>query len=117
MLLSTVMVAAARTSDIQTTLALLTVAGFAFGLYSSNVWAITQTLAGPLAAGKWTGVQNFVANLPGMFGLWFTGWFIQYSGGQYLPAFYVAAAFALVGAAVYLWLIGEVKPVVWKQQC
>ncbi|PYM11326.1 MAG: MFS transporter, partial [Verrucomicrobia bacterium] len=33
------------------------------GIFTSNVWAITQTLAGPEAAGKWTGIQNFIGNL------------------------------------------------------
>ena len=38
-----------------TTIALLIGVYIANGLYSSNYWAITQTLAGPYAAGKWTG--------------------------------------------------------------
>src|SRR5439155_74313 len=33
------------------------------GMCSSNVWAITQTLAGPRAAGRWPGIENFVGNL------------------------------------------------------
>jgi len=33
---------------------------------ASNIWAITQTLAGPYAAGRWTGLQNFVGNLAGV---------------------------------------------------
>ena len=36
------------------------------GLFTSNVWAITQTLAGPLAAGRWTGFQNAIGNLGGV---------------------------------------------------
>jgi len=36
------------------------------GLFTSNVWAITQTLAGAAAAGKWTGFQNFIGNLGGV---------------------------------------------------
>ena len=31
-----------------------------WGISASNTWAITQTLAGPQAAGKWTGLQNFL---------------------------------------------------------
>ena len=37
---------------------LLVVSCSALGLFTSNVWAITQTLAGPRAAGTWTGIQN-----------------------------------------------------------
>ena len=36
-----------------------------FGAFSSNLWAITQTLAGPRAAGRWTGFQNCIGNLAG----------------------------------------------------
>ena len=45
---------------------LLVVASFLFGLFSSNGWCITQTLAGPLASGKWTGLQNCAGNLAGV---------------------------------------------------
>jgi hypothetical protein len=33
-------------------LALLLLACISFGIYTSNLWAITQSLAGPRAAGK-----------------------------------------------------------------
>jgi hypothetical protein len=45
---------------------LLLMLGISFqGMSASNIWAITQTLAGPYAAGRWTGLQNFVGNLAG----------------------------------------------------
>src|SRR5216684_1641113 len=37
----------------------LLLAAALWGISASNTWAITQTLAGPQAAGKWTGLQNF----------------------------------------------------------
>ena len=105
------LVPAALAPDIRITLALLTLSGFFFGFISSNVWAITQTLAGPLAAGQWTGMQNFIGNIPGMFGLWFTGWLIKQSGGNYLPAFYVAAGFALAGVLAFGVIVQRVEQV------
>ena len=106
------LVPAAMSPDIRITMALLTLSGFFFGFISSNVWAITQTLAGPLAAGKWTGIQNFIGNIPGMFGLWFTGWLIQQTGG-YLPAFYVASGFALAGVLAFGLVVQRVEEVDW----
>jgi MFS family permease len=106
---------AALVSDIRITLVLLTASGFFFGFISSNVWAITQTLAGPLAAGQWTGIQNFIGNIPGMVGLWFTGWLIKQSGGHYLPAFYVAAGFALAGVVAFGVIVQRVEPVNWSE--
>jgi len=101
--------------DIKTSLVLLTAACFCFGGISANVWAMTQTLAGPLAAGKWTGIQNFIGNIPGMFGLWFTGWLIKQAGGHYLPAFYVASAFALAGVLCFGAIVGRIEPVDWDK--
>jgi len=43
---------------------LLLAAAF-WGISASNTWAITQTLAGPQVASKWTGLQNFLGNLAG----------------------------------------------------
>ena len=86
----------------------------AFGLYSSNVWPITQTLAGARAAGKWTSFQNGLANLSGVVGPWLTGWIVDKTG-HYALAFGLAAAIVLTGAAIFLWGIKSVEPVVWER--
>src|SRR5271165_3949767 len=52
-------------ADQVTAMALLIAASFVYGLFSGNHWAVTQTLAGPAAAGKWTGLQNCVGNMAG----------------------------------------------------
>lgn len=54
-----------------------------FGVSSSNIWAITQTLAGPRAAGRWTGFQNFVGNMAGIIGPSLTGFVLDRSGHFY----------------------------------
>ena len=89
---------------------LLMIACFCYGVFSSNLWAITQTLAGPRAAGKWTSVQNGVGNLGGVVAPWLTGWVVQHSGHFY-PAFVVAAAVALAGAASFVFGIGPIREV------
>jgi MFS transporter, ACS family, D-galactonate transporter len=43
--------------------AMLVLTGIFLGLTGSNTRAVTQTLAGPHAAGRWAGVQNFVGNM------------------------------------------------------
>ncbi len=91
-------------------MALLLVACAAYGMFSSNLWAITQTLAGPRAAGKWTGMQNGVGNLSGIAAPWFTGWAVGQTGSFYV-AFLVAAVIALTGAAVFVFGIGPVRQV------
>ena len=112
LLLSTLMLPAMLIRDNIASLCLLTLACASYGLYSSNVWAVTQTLAGPYAAGKWTGIQNALGNLPGMFGLWFTGWVIQETG-RYFMAFVIACLFLVVAALSFTLVVRRVEPVVW----
>ena len=59
---------------------LLLLACVAFGTYTSNHWAITQTLAGPLAAGRWTSLQNGIGNLSGIVASWLTGVVVDRTG-------------------------------------
>jgi ACS family D-galactonate transporter-like MFS transporter len=57
---------AAMVTDQLSAMILLILAAFIYGLFSSNLWAITQTLAGVVAAGKWTGIQNCAGNIAGV---------------------------------------------------
>jgi MFS family permease len=94
-------------------LILLLLACASYGVFASSHWAITQTLAGPLAAGKWTGLQNFVANLAGVAAPAITG-FVVDSTGQFFWAFAVSAAVALAGAMIYTFGLGKIAPVEWN---
>ena len=96
-------------------MALLMVTCACYGLFSSNVYAITQTLAGPHAAGKWTSFQNGFANLAGVAAPWFTGWVVQRTG-QFHLAFLVAAVVALCGAGCYVVGVGPIRPVEWGSE-
>lgn len=114
LLTSTMMLPAVLVQDNTVSLILLSLACASFGIYSSNAWALTQTLAGPTAAGTWSGVQNALGNTPGMFGLWFTGWVIQVTG-HYVAAFAIASGFLFAGALSYLFIVGRVEPVDWRK--
>jgi sugar phosphate permease len=85
-----------------------------FGVCSSNIWAITQTLAGPRAAGRWTGFQNFVGNLAGVAAPALTGFVLERTGHFYW-AFAIVAAVALIGTACWVFLVGPVEPVIWRR--
>ena len=66
-------------------IALLMLACMSFGVYTSNNWAITQTLSGPLAAGRWTSIQNGVGNLSGIAAPWLTGFVVERQAPFILP--------------------------------
>jgi dipeptide/tripeptide permease len=82
-------------------------------VFASSHWAITQTLAGPLAAGKWSGLQNFVANLSGVIAPAITGVVVDRTG-QFLWAFAVSAIVVLIGSAAYLFGLPRIEPVTWQ---
>ncbi len=86
-----------------------------FGISSSNVYAVSQRLAGPEAAGRWVGFQNGFGNLSGAVVPVVTGFILQRTG-HFAWAFLITAAVELVGAACWAFLLGPVEPVVWESR-
>ncbi len=113
LMMCTLMLPAAMVKDSKLSMVLLTISCLSFGFFSSNVWAITQTLAGPWAAGKWTGLQNCIGNIPGIVAPWFTGWVVKETG-QFYWAFVAATCFLVIGTVCFLWIVPRVAPVDWK---
>jgi ACS family D-galactonate transporter-like MFS transporter len=81
-----------------------------FGAYTSNHWAITQTLAGRAMAGRWTSLQNGIGNISGIIAPWLAGIIVETSGSSKL-AFVISALIVLAGAAFWGLLVGEVVQV------
>jgi ACS family D-galactonate transporter-like MFS transporter len=113
LMFSTLILPAAMVKDQTASLVLLSLGCFAFGFFSSNHWALAQTLAGPLAAGKWTGLANAVGNLPGVVGPLFTGWVVKQTGNYYY-AFLVCAVFAVLGTISYVFVIDRHETIHWS---
>ena len=99
--------------DLTTSLVLLTVAYTALGVTVSNLWAISQTLAGPTAAGKWSGAQNCLGAIAGIVAPIVSGFIVQQTGNFSL-AFLITALLALVGAASYVFLVRTIAPIDWR---
>jgi ACS family D-galactonate transporter-like MFS transporter len=93
----------------------LTLASVSYGIYSSSPWAIAQTIAGPRAAGRWAGIQNFIGNLAGVAASALTG-LVAEKTGSFFWAFALTAGVALSGAVVYLLMLGKVEPAEWSYQ-
>ena len=113
LVLSTIILPVAVTHNEAAAMGLLVLTCACYGIFGSNLWAITQTLAGPRAAGKWTSMQNGFGNLSGVAAPWLTGWVVQRTGQFYL-AFVVAAAIALAGAAAFVVGIGPIEEVKFR---
>jgi len=108
--LATVILFVGVVHDENTAMALLFASCLFYGLFAPQLYSMTQTMAGPRAAGKWTGFQNGVGNLAGVAAPWVTGWVVQESGNFYL-AFVVAAAMALTAAGLYVFGVGPIRQV------
>jgi MFS transporter, ACS family, D-galactonate transporter len=83
-----------------------------WGISASNTWAITQTLAGPRASGKWTGLQNFLGNLAGWIAPVVTG-FVVDKTGRFFWAFIITAVIALLGSLSWIFIVGGLRQVDW----
>jgi len=90
----------------------LILTGIGMGVGNSGLWAITQTLAGPLAVGRWAGLKNGFSNLAGVICPALTGLTVDWTGHFHL-AIAVTAGVCLLSAIVWLFFIGEVRQVDW----
>lgn len=111
---STLILPAAMVKQQTISLVLLSIGCFAFGFFSSNHWALAQTLSGPLASGKWTGLANAIGNIPGILAPWFTGWVVLKTG-EFYYAFMVCAIFAVLGSICYVFVIDCKDTVDWSK--
>jgi MFS family permease len=84
----------------------------ATSLLMTALWPITQTLAGPRAAGRWVGIQNCLANIAGIIGPAVTGWIVDKTG-SFNAAFILAALVVIAGAFAWGLVIERVEPVTW----
>src|SRR6266581_3380663 len=92
----------------------LMVTGVGCGIGNSGIWAFSQTLAGPDAVGRWTGLQNGFANLAGVVGPALTGFIVDWTG-HFRVAFLITAGACLLSAVSWVFLMGRLEQVVWTR--
>ena len=93
---------------------MLALAGAFMGVSACNIWAMTQTLAGPRMVGRWTGVQNFAGNIAGAVAPKLTGILLDRTGHFYW-AFFITAVVVWIGALSWIFVVGPVKEVEWEK--
>jgi ACS family D-galactonate transporter-like MFS transporter len=92
---------------------MLMTASASLGMATANWWPVTQTMAGPHAAGRWVGVQNLSGNLSGVVAPAVTGFVIDRTG-QFYWAFVLVGVVALLGSVAWLFWVGPIEPVQWE---
>ena len=109
---STIVVTALTVANPKVSIGVMFFACMGYGAYASNHWAVSQTLAGPAMAGRWTGVQNGVGIYPALRLRGLQGAVVQSTGSSRI-AFLITGGVALAGALLWGFLVPRVEPVVW----
>jgi MFS transporter, ACS family, D-galactonate transporter len=103
LLASTELIGAFSTSlPVALTFAVLSLSGL--GLMTANYWALTQTLIPGGSVGRIVGLQNFVANVPGIAAPILTGWLVQ-TTGKYEAPMVLICVFLVAGILAYVFLV------------
>src|SRR5215212_6826549 len=92
----------------------LAVAAAMMGISNSQNFAVAQIFAGPRAAGRWVGIQNFGGNCAGILGPVITGLIVDASD-SYTVAFVVAGAITLGAALFWGLVVPRMEPVRWDE--
>jgi MFS transporter, ACS family, D-galactonate transporter len=93
----------------------LMLAGVAFGLTASNMWVITQRLAGTQAVGRWCGLQLFVGNSSGVVAPAVTGFLLDRTGHFFWP-FLIVCLILWIGGLSWVFIVGPIEPVDWNRR-
>jgi ACS family D-galactonate transporter-like MFS transporter len=103
LLASTELIGAFSTSlPVALTFAVVSLSGL--GLMTANYWALTQTLIPGGSVGRIVGLQNFVANVPGIAAPILTGWLVQ-TTGKYEAPMVLISVFLVAAIAGYIFLV------------
>ncbi len=95
--------------------AILILVCIGLGVGTSNLWSVTQTLAGPATSGKWAGLQNFTGNLAGWIAPALIGLIVQHTG-NFFWVFVITSCVTLLGAVAWVFVVGPVRPIAWPTQ-
>jgi ACS family D-galactonate transporter-like MFS transporter len=93
----------------------LVAVGIGSGTAGIGTFAFSQTLAGPHATGKWTGLQNGCANLAGIVAPALTGFLVDRTG-SFLAPLAITAAVLVAGGLSWVFAVGPVEEVSWKSE-
>ena len=90
----------------------LIVVGIGSGIAGSGIFAFSQTLAGPEAAGRWTGLQNGFANLAGAVAPALTGFALDRTG-SFAASLAITAGILVAGGLAWVFVVRRVEQVSW----
>ncbi|HYZ22921.1 MAG TPA: MFS transporter [Rhodopila sp.] len=111
MLLSSVITVSAFAPNVYVALACFAVAYGSLAFTAASIWSLPGDVAPtPAHVASIGGIQNFASNLAGIVTTTFTGVMLTITSGSFAIPLTVAGAFCVLGAAVYLFMVGEIAP-------
>jgi MFS family permease len=91
----------------------LLITGVGTGIGGSGIYTYCQILAGPRAAGTWTGLQNGFGNFAGIIAPAVTGFLVDQTG-NFRAALALSAAVTAAGALGWTVLVPRLEPLPWS---
>jgi MFS family permease len=98
----------------RTYLAWLMLIGIGMGMSGSGIFAFVQTLAGPLAAGRWAGLQNCIANVAGILSPAVAGFVVDRTG-HFTMALAITATVSLIAIVGWTLIVGALTETDWER--
>jgi MFS transporter, ACS family, D-galactonate transporter len=86
--------------------------GIRCGISGANLFAFSQTLAGPSTAGRWTGLQNGFGNLAGVIAPALTGFAVERTG-SFTMAMTITTVTLIIGGLAWVFVVGRVEQLSW----
>ncbi|HEY4044119.1 MAG TPA: MFS transporter [Rhodopila sp.] len=111
MLTSSVITLSAFLPNVYLALACFAIAYGSLAFTAASIWSLPGDVAPtPAHVASIGGIQNFASNLAGIVTTTFTGVMLTITSGSFLVPLLVAGAFCVAGAAVYLFVVGDIAP-------
>ena len=111
MLTSTVITLSVFVSNAYVALACFALAYSGLTFAAANVWSLPSDVAPtPGHVASISGIQNCASNLAGIVTTTFTGFMLMVTSGSFIIPLAVAGGFCVLGALVYLFVVGEIAP-------
>ena len=111
MLMSSVITLSALAPNVYVALLCFAVSYASLAFTAASIWSLPGDVApSPAHVASIGGIQNFASNLAGIVTTTFTGVMLTITSGSFLVPLSVAGGLCFLGAAVYLFVVGEIAP-------
>ena len=111
MLTSSVITLSAFAPNVYVALLCFAIAYGSLAFTAASIWSLPGDVAPtPAHVASIGGIQNFASNLAGIVTTTFTGVMLTITSGSFVVPLTVAGGFCLLGAAIYLFMVGEIAP-------